>query len=161
MRIFIKLFLTLSFALLSVDSAYASLNKDDVQKALAGKYSLQIDEYEVQFLIRSSGEVQILNTENEMNGASFSLVNSVNPAGPDGLTVAHLTLMTASDEDARDYHLLLTVEQSHRGSNNIVLIHAFSTFNDGPNDYSSVEPVSQISLKKYDKERKDYIVIKN
>ncbi|MCB0384757.1 MAG: hypothetical protein KDD43_05130, partial [Bdellovibrionales bacterium] len=89
-----------------------------------------------------------------------SLVGSNSDWGMSGLPVAHLVFGEGSDEEARDYHVLLTVQEDwgDDAKDEIAVVAIFETFNDGPNGYSSVDTAS-FKVKKYNKKTKKYDVL--
>ncbi|TNF00794.1 MAG: hypothetical protein EP326_05975 [Deltaproteobacteria bacterium] len=143
-------------------SAFASMSQEDVLKVLKGRYMAEMGSSKATFVIRSSGKVMTLSTsgEFEYSEAELSFLGSSNSIGPDGLPVASLVFGAGSDEETRDIHILMTVEQGWSNEMDIKVITAFSTFNDGPNDVSSYEGQSAITLKKYNSKTKKYEVIK-
>lgn len=154
-----RLLVLISAMLFSI-SAFASLSAQDVIKTLKGRYQIELEGTNYTFLIRSSGDVQVL-TQDEVEAAELVFAYSSSTWGMDGLPVAHITFLTASDEDSRDYHVLLTVEEDWAGSaDEIKLITTFSTFNDGPNEMSSYEGKFNGNLKKYSTKTKKYFDIK-
>ena len=156
-----KRLLILLSLLLSVP-AFASMNQSDVMKVLKGRYQLDSAGETLNFVIRSKGTILMLASTIDYVEGELQFTGSSNSIGPDGLPIANIILANGSDEETRDFHLLLTVEQDWSGNNHeIKLITVFSTFNDGPNDYSSYEgQYSKPSLKKYNKKTKKYEVIK-
>ncbi|MCO4793736.1 MAG: hypothetical protein KC493_08495 [Bacteriovoracaceae bacterium] len=145
-------------------TSFASLNQDDVLKTLKGRYQLKINNSDkANFVIRSSGKILMLssNGELEYSEGEMFLTGSSNIIGPDGLPIANIVFGMGSDEETRDIHILLTVEEDWDGTNHeIKFISSFSTFNDGPNGYSSFEGANKIVLKKYNKQTKKYELIK-
>ena len=143
-------------------TANASLGQDEVHDVIKGRYILQLDEDSAfSFLIRSSGAIQVLNDdEYEYVKGEMFFVGTTSEWGMNGLPVAHLVFGDASDEEASDMHVLITVQQewSADGKNEIKVVSTFSTFNDGPNGYSMVE-AANYKLKKYNKKTKKYDVL--
>lgn len=151
--------LVLVTAMLFSISAFASLSAQDVIKTLKGRYQIVLDGTNYTFLIRSSGDVQVL-TQDEVERAELVFAYTSSSWGMDGLPVAHLTFLTGSDEDSKDYHVLLTVEEDWSGPHVIKLITTFSTFNDGPNEMSNYLGQFNGQLKKYSTKTKKYFDIK-
>lgn len=144
-------------------SVFASMNQEDVLKVIKGRYQVSMGSSKASFVIRSSGNILMLNSEGEFeySEGELSFLGSSNSIGPDGLPIASLVFGMGSDEETRDIHILMTVEQDWSGDDHeIKLITAFSTFNDGPNDYSSYEGQSSVSIKKYNKKTKSFELIK-
>lgn len=142
--------------LLATLSAHASLNQDDVIKALAGQWTTRNDYGDVKFLIRSNGDAQVIS-----NG-SYAQVKLVmnylsSSWGMDGLPVVNIVVSEGSDEDVRDVHFLVTALQDG-DEIKIKKMASFSTFNDGPNDFSDAE--GGAVFKKYDAKTKKWIEIK-
>ena len=141
-------------------TASASLGQDDVHKGIVGKYILQVDnDSAISFLIRSSGKIQVLNQNDQYEYVSGEMIfaGSNNDWGMSGLPIAHIVLGDSSDEEARDFHILITVQQEwdEDAKDVIVVVGMFETFNDGPNGYSMAEGASY-KLKKYNKKTKKY-----
>jgi hypothetical protein len=151
--------LTLTFSLLFSAVAYASMSAQEVVTAVKGRYSATFDGQNYSFLLRSSGDVNLLTQGGYVSEAEFLLAYSGNSIGPDGLPVVHLTFLEGSDEESRDFHILLTVEKDFN-EYEVKFIHAFTTFNDGPNDYSSFEGSFDPKLKKYNTKTKKYESLK-
>ncbi|MCB0365473.1 MAG: hypothetical protein H6624_19640 [Bdellovibrionaceae bacterium] len=154
-----RLFLAIALFVSSF-SAFASLDQDEVIKGLSGRYILEIDsDTALHFLIRSNGNVQVLNQNDEFEytKGDISLMNSDSDWGMSGLPVAHLVFGEGSDEEARDFHILMTVQQDwgDDAKDEIAVIAVFETFNDGPNGYSSADTASY-KVKKYNKKTKKY-----
>lgn len=152
--------LVLSAAVIMTQLAGASLEKNEVLKGLAGRYALEFSpNSSLNIVIRSSGAVQVLNELDNLSmmEGKLTFAGSTTSALMSGLPVGHLVVTQAGDEDTRDFHVLLTVEQSPEGEdqNQVKVIAAFETFNDGPNELSSVEKAT-FSLKKYNKATKRF-----
>jgi hypothetical protein len=129
-------------------SSFSSLEREQVLGLLSGQWSAKIDSGEVKFLIRSSGDISVIsNAHRNYVRAKVSFNHSESSWGMNGLPVAHIILSEGSDEDVRDTHLLVTGLQEGQDIK-IKRLAAFSTFNDGPNEYSDVEIGSR--FKKYD-----------
>lgn len=143
-------------------SSWASLNQEQSLKVLKGRYQLQVAGETLNFVIRSKGTVLMLASSLDYINGELQFTGSSNSIGPDGLPIANIVFSDGSDEETRDFHLLLTVEQDWSGEDHeIKLVTFFSTFNDGPNDYSSFEGTyKKPSLKKYNIKTKKYEVIK-
>lgn len=152
--------LTLTFTLLFSLSTFAAMSAQDVIKAVKGRYTVTFEGTDYSFLLRSSGDVNLLTQDQSVHSAEVLLAYTSSSFGPDGLPVVHVTFLEGSDEDSRDFHLLLTAEQDWGSGYEIKLITAFSTFNDGPNDYSSYEGKFDPKLKKYNTKTKKYDLIK-
>lgn len=146
--------LALTFAL----NSHASLNQEDVTKALAGQWSMSMDSGTVKLLVRSSGEISVISsTYHNYVSASLSFSGSDEDWRINGLPVAHFIISEGSDEDVRDVHFMVTALQD---GNDISLkkLAVFTTFNDGPNDFSDADSWS--NFKKYDPKTKKWIEIK-
>lgn len=158
-----KLMVILIMGLFSITS-FASLNQNDVLKTLKGRYQLKLNNSDkANFVIRSSGNILMLSSDGELeySEGEMSFTGSSNSIGPDGLPIANIVFGVGSDEETRDIHILLTVEEDWDGTDHeIKLISSFSTFNDAPNGYSSFEGSNMIVLKKYNKKTKKYDLIK-
>ena len=145
-------------------STFAAINQDEALYAIKGKYQISMGpSTKASFVIRSSGEILMLKSQGELEDSEGTLafVGSSNSNGPDGLPVVSLVFSTGSDEETRDIHVLMTVEQDwSEDDREIKLITVFSTFNYGPNEYSSYEGQSDIEQKKYNKKTKKYELIK-
>lgn len=152
--------LTLTFAFLLSLSAYASMSAQDVINQVKGRYVATFEGTEYTFLLRSSGDVNLLTQDESVHSAEVLFAYTSSPWGPDGLPVLHVTFLEGSDEDSRDFHLLLTVEKGWSNDYEIKLITAFTTFNDGPNDVSSYEGKFDPKLRKYNAQTKKYDSIK-
>lgn len=148
--------IALTFSLMFSAVAYASMSAQEVVTELKGRYSATFNGENYNFLLRSSGDVNLLTQSGYVSEAEYLLAYTGNSIGPDGLPVVHLTFLEGSDEESRDFHILLTVEKEWDGSHTVRLIHAFTTFNDGPNDYSSFEGPFDPKLKKYNAKTKKY-----
>jgi hypothetical protein len=137
--------------------AWAALDEDEVRKELAGRYRLQTSEGTISFLIRSAGNVEILNEGDEFKYASGRITYSYSNSDEliDGLPVANLVIGAGSDEDMKDYHVILVVEQDE-GGNTMKVVASFSTFNDGPNGYATSYNES-MKLSKFDKKTDKFI----
>lgn len=152
-----KKMIVLATMLFAAMSAQASLNQEDVIKALAGQWTTKT-EYsgDVKFLIRSNGETQVI-TNGSYADVKLVFNNSESDWGMNGLPVANIIVSEGSDEDVRDIHFLVTALQD--GSDvKIKKMASFSTFNDGPNDFSDAD--SGATFKKYDAGSKKWIEIK-
>ncbi len=143
-------------------SAFASLDQGDVLKVLKGRYEVTMGSSKTNFVIRSSGKIMMLSTSGdfEYSEGELSFIGSSNSLGPDGLPVASLVFGAGSDEETRDIHILMTVDQDWSDEMSIKVITSFTTFNDGPNDVSSYEGTNPITVKKYNKKTKKYELIK-
>ena len=153
---------TLFFLLTLIFSfnTFANLDESDVIDALKGRYLISMAGENHVFLLRSSGAVQLIDQEGEIDAAEINYSYSTESWSMNGLPVAHITFLHASDEQARDYHILLTVEQDWSSSEKTIrLIHAFTTYNDGPNENSYFEGEFSPELKKYSTETKRYEAI--
>ena len=140
-------------------SSFASLGQEDVQKAIAGQWSVRFEGVSVKFLIRSNGDISVLSSEHyDYLTASLSFSGSDEDWRMNGLPVAHIILSEGSDEDVRDVHFLVTAIGE---GEDITLkkLASFSTFNDGPNEFSDAEQ-GWSSFKKYDAKSKKWIEIK-
>ena len=107
--------------------------------------------------IRSAGNVEILNDGDEFKYASGRITYSYSSSDEliDGLPVANLVIGAGSDEDMKDYHVILVVEQDE-GGNTMKVVASFSTFNDGPNGYATSYNES-MKLSKFDKKTDKFI----
>lgn len=151
-----KIFMLL--ALLISTQVFASLNSDELLKELAGQWSLKVHSTDVKFLIRSSGDIKIISSaHNSFFNAQITFNNSTSDWGLDGLPVANIIISEGSDEDVRDIHFLVTGLQEG-DEVKLKKLATFSTFNDGPNDFSDVD--SGYSFKKYDPKTKTWNEVK-
>jgi hypothetical protein len=144
---------------MSLTPAFAALGKDDVLEALAGKYEAELENMPVDFEIKANGTAKLETEGNEFASATLKLVYSSKGDVMNGLPVANLILSAASDEDATDFHMTLTVIEED-GKKEIRVINVFSTTNDGPNYWTSFEKDVKWSLKKYDSKSKQLVEIK-
>ena len=158
-----NLLLVLVLSLLTFNT-FAHINSDETMSHIKGRYQLHDpDTGTVKFIIRSSGQVMVLNKEDEFSymDAHLTFLNSDNDFGPSGVPVIHLVMGYGSDEDTRDYHIVMTVLKNWESDNyDIRVMSKFSTFNDGPNDYAGANQRSDLVLKKYNKKTKKYDRIK-
>ncbi len=152
-----KTLLTVLFAFFALN-AHASLGQEDVLALMTGQWSIKIDSgSEVKFVVRSNAEVMVVSTAHRENvKAKLTFAHSTSSWGMDGLPVAHLILTTASDEEAQDFHLLLTGLQLG-AEVQLKKLAAFTTFNDGPNEYSEVENGAR--FKKYNARTQQWSVL--
>jgi len=150
----LKILLTIS--LFFSASLFANLDKEGVLGILKGKYKVDGD-YRFSFVIRSSGNVMFFDKDDEYATGNLFMAHSDGEWDFTGLPVAHLVFGSGSDEDTRDIHIILAaVRDGFSGSTDeIHLMGAFETFNDGPNGYSSAK-LLKIKLNKYDKTSKRY-----
>lgn len=152
-------FLILMASLLLSLNSFASLNQEDVQKALAGQWSVKFEGVTVKFLIRSSGDISVLSSEHyDYMSASLSFSGSDEDWRMNGLPVAHIILSEGSDEDVRDVHFLVTAVGEGEDIQ-LKKLALFNTFNDGPNEFSDAEQ-GWSAFKKYDAKTKKWIEIK-
>lgn len=152
-------FLALITSLLLSLNAFASLNQEDVQKAMAGQWSVRFEGTTIKFLVRSSGDISVI-TQQHYGAVEASLTFSGSDSDwrMNGLPVAHIILSDGSDEDVKDVHFLVTAIGEGEDLK-LKKLASFSTFNDGPNEFSDAEQ-SGSSLKKYDAKTKKWIEIK-
>lgn len=160
-----KFLLLLSLFAISLTS-HSALNKEEVLKEIRGKYILQTNlTGEIHFVIRSSGALQVIKSDwyDSDAGVSFPATMTINSGDNGmlrGLPVAHLTFSEGSDEQAIDYHILLTATQ-HWGNDGgeVKLLSKFALENDGPNQMASVVS-TKLTLLKYNKITKKYDVVR-
>ncbi|OUR98462.1 hypothetical protein A9Q84_03365 [Halobacteriovorax marinus] len=160
-----KLLLLLSFFFLSF-SSFSSFDKEDVLKVIKGKYILQTNfSGEIHFVIRSSGKLQVVKTDWYDGDANEQFPATISIEGGDngmlrGLPVAHLLFSEGSDEQAIDFHLLLTASQywGNEGAE-VRLLSSFSLENDGPNETANIIQ-TKLTLLKYNKKTKKYVIVK-
>mgnify|MGYP003675425310 CR=1 FL=1 len=152
-------FLILMMSLLLSSSVFASLSQEDVQKAIAGQWSVNFEGVRVKFLIRSSGDISVISSDHYTYlTADLGFSGSNADWRINGLPVAHIILAEGSDEDVRDVHFLITAI-GEGDDIQLKKLAAFSTFNDGPNEFSDAES-GWSALKKYDAKSKKWIEIK-
>ena len=153
-----KKLIVMASLLLSFNSL-ASLNQEDVGKAIAGQWSVKLDGSQVKFLIRSNGDIRVLSSSSYTSiGASISFSGSDEDWRMNGLPVAHIILTNGSDEDVRDVHFLVTAIGEGEDLS-LKKLATFSTFNDGPNEFADAEE-GWSSFRKYDAISKKWIEVK-
>ncbi|MBH47389.1 MAG: hypothetical protein CME71_04395 [Halobacteriovorax sp.] len=150
-----KLLIALSLLFSSV--SFAALDQDDVINAMAGQWSMSLEGEQIKFLVRSTGEISIISRNHDYVTATLSFAGSNVDWQINGLPVAHIIITEGSDEDVRDVHFLVTaIEYDEEIS--LKKLAVFSTFNDGPNDFSDVDSWS--NFKKYDPKTKKWLEVK-
>lgn len=138
--------------------AFASFSDEAMNKELAGRYKLVVERGpSIQFLLRSSGAIELIGSQDFT--ASVTSNFSSTDFGLDGLPVVHVVIGEGSDEDWKDYHVILTAEQDGKLSK-LVVLALFSTFNDGPNEISSANK-GGLKLYKFDKSTDKFLELKN
>ncbi|WP_417335949.1 hypothetical protein [Halobacteriovorax marinus] len=148
-------------------NSLASIGKGELIEAIKGRYILQTNEAgEIHFLIRSSGKLQVIKSDwydsNESATtypAKFTIEQGDNGLLR-GMPVGHLIFSEGSDEQAIDFHLILTAEQNwNRENPSIRLLSSFALENDGPNEVATVLS-TKLSLLKYSVKYKKFILLK-
>jgi hypothetical protein len=139
--------LVLQVLILASLSSFAAVSKSELANSLAGKYHLTVEQNEVAFEIDSKSNIKIVSEGREIGSASLKIQNSSDSALMSGLPVAHLIFAYAGDEDTWNYHLFLALVQED-DSSKLVMITAFATFNEGPNNQSQILRHPKVSLKK-------------
>mgnify|MGYP000471739318 CR=1 FL=1 len=160
-------FLVLLFSVVCCLSSEASMGRDDLVKSIRGSYILQTNEVgEIHFLIRSTGELQVIKSDWYSVSESTSKYPSKMSIerGDNGLLrgmpVAHLIFAEGADEQAIDFHLLITAEQGWSGGNpRVRLLSSFALENDGPNELATIIS-TKLLLLKYSKSAKKFIPVK-
>tara|TARA_R110000868_G_scaffold61524_3_gene186959 strand:+ start:10326 stop:10784 length:459 start_codon:yes stop_codon:yes gene_type:complete len=150
-----KLLIALSLLVSSV--CFASLDQDDVINAMAGQWSMSLEGEQIKFLVRSNGEISIISRNHDYVTATLSFSGSNVDWQINGLPVAHIIISEGSDEDVRDVHFLVTALQ-YDDEISLKKLAVFSTFNDGPNEFSDADSWS--NFKKYDPKSKKWLEVK-
>lgn len=160
--------LVLLLTLLVSFTSTASIGKEELIDAIKGRYTLQTSEFgDIVFLIRSTGKLQVIKTDwFNINDSADSYPAKISFQQGDngllrGVPTAHLIFSEGSDEQAIDYHLILTAEQSwDRRSPTVRFLSSFVLENDGPNQTSSVISTEKLTLLKYDSHSKTFTSVK-
>tara|TARA_R110000868_G_scaffold159516_8_gene388407 strand:+ start:726 stop:1184 length:459 start_codon:yes stop_codon:yes gene_type:complete len=149
--------LLIILAMLFSVNTFAALDGEDVTKAMAGQWSMSLNGEQVKFLLRSNGDIKIISSNHDYVSASLSFSGSSSDWQMNGLPVAHIIISEGSDEDVRDVHFLVTALQ-YDEEITLKKLASFSTFNDGPNEFSDAESWS--NFKKYDPKSKKWLEVK-
>lgn len=144
--------------LLIVSVAHAGVSKEDAISVLKGKYRISFEGYTSYFLIRSTGKIQLLTEESELEQGELYFISTSGVDDHSGLPVAHLVFGLGSDEDTLNAHVLLVVDKDWGVGTELKKIGSFTTFNDGPNDLGSTSQ-NNVKLEKYDSKSKKYITL--
>ena len=147
----------IALSLLFSSVSFASLDQEDVITAMAGQWSMSFEGEQVKFLVRSNGEISIISRNHDYVTATLSFTGSNVDWQLNGLPVAHIIITEGSDEDVRDVHFLVTAIK-YDEEISLKKLAVFSTFNDGPNDFSDADSWS--NFKKYDPKTKKWLEVK-
>lgn len=155
----LKIILLVS-VLFSSFSIAAYFDKENFLDQVKGKYILQTEYIgEVVFLVRSSGEVQVL----ESDADEFLPVQTKISIGDNGmlrgLPILQIAFNSGSDEQAVDSYVLLTAEHNWDASKKTSLLASFTVENDGPNNVASVLS-KKLKLLKYNTTLKKYQLLR-
>ena len=149
------------FILFSSVFAFAGVSTETAIKTLKGRYIVNVDGEKLIFLIRSSGKVETLPSQDVSGEVTGHWISSSLDWSYTSLPTLHLVAGVGSDEDVRDAHIILVVSDDRYDDKDpeIQVAAMFVTFNDGPNEHGELES-SFVTLKKYDKKLKRYITLK-
>ena len=155
-----KLFCFIAMALSAtiVVPAFGAVSIGKFYSMLPGKYEVEFEDgITAEFVITKNLRIRLLDETREVNHVSMSVDsrNSSDDFTIDGLPVVHFVITTASDEDSREYHLFVSIEQDQKRYK-LRKITAFSTFNDGPGGSSSIVSSEVAGLLKWDESKKRY-----
>jgi hypothetical protein len=151
-----KRFALLAFALFTA-SARADVRPIHAMNVFRGEYKvvMPVPEEErghdtLEFKLGSRLQISDVRTSYHTRSqrSLAKMVFSAADEGPNGLPVLSLVFTSGSDEDTSDIHLRLTVEQNVGKKTLPVFLDAIFTFNDGPNESSSVSRMKGVKILK-------------
>lgn len=148
-------------------NTFASLDKEKLLETIKGRYILQtIESGEIQFLIRTSGKLEVIKSDwydlgqaGEGYPSKFAIEQGDNGLFK-GMPVAHLIFSEGSDEQALDYHIILTAQNDWASRGPVIrLLSSFALENDGPNELASIIS-TKLTLLKYSVKLKKFVLVK-